>query len=201
MSEKAINRAIDIFRQHDGVLRTKDAVTSGVHYRILYEMRDRGILEGISRGRYRLTELPPLSNPDLAIVALRVPRGVICLISALAFHELTTQVPHEVYIALRRGSEEPRLNSPPIRVFKFSGHAFTEGIEENQIDSITVRIYSPAKTIADCFKFRNQVGVDVAIEALKLYRRDAAFDVNELMKFARICRVEKIMHPYVEAVL
>lgn len=164
-------RAIDTFREHEGVLRTKDAVASGVHYRTLYEMRDRGLLERISRGRYRLAELPPLSNPDLAVVALRVSRGVICLISALAFHELTKQVPHEVYIALRRGSETPRLDTPPIRVFKFSGQAFTEGIEDYRIDGITV------------------------------HRRSAGFDVSELMAFARICRVDKVMRPYVEAVL
>lgn len=201
MSEQAINRAIAIFREHAGVMRTKDAVESGVHYRTLYKMRDKGLLERISRGMYRLAELPPFSNPDLAVVALRVHRGVICLISALAFHELTTQVPHQVYIALPRGSEEPRIDHPPIRVFKFSDKAFSEGIEDHEIDDINVRVYRPAKTVADCFKFRNQIGMDVAIEALKLYRRTSGFDVNELMKFARICRVDMIMRPYVEAIL
>jgi predicted transcriptional regulator of viral defense system len=126
---------------------------------------------------------------------------VICLISALAFHELTTQVPHQVYVALPRGSEEPRVDHPPIRVFKFSGQAFSEGIEVREFDGITVRVYSPAKTVADCFKFRNQIGLDVAIEALKLYQRTSDFSVNELMKFARICRVDKIMRPYIEAIL
>jgi predicted transcriptional regulator of viral defense system len=201
MSEQAINRAIEIFKEHGGVMTTKVAVESDVQYRTLYEMRDQGLLERISRGRYRLAELPPLSNPDLAVVGLRIPRGVICLISALAFHELTTQVPHQVYVALPRGSEEPRVDHPPIRVFKFSGQAFSEGIEVREFDGITVRVYSPAKTVADCFKFRNQIGLDVAIEALKLYQRTSDFNVNELMKFARICRVDKIMRPYIEAIL
>jgi predicted transcriptional regulator of viral defense system len=201
MSESAIKKAIEVFRQHDGVMATRQAVESGVHYRTLYEMRDQGILDRLARGRYRLAELPPLTNPDLATVALRIPRGVICLISALAFHGLTTEVPHDVYIALPRGSEEPRLGYPPIRVFKFSGQAFTEGIESHEIDSIRIRVYCPAKTIADCFKFRNKIGIDAVIEALKFYRGTRRFDVNELMEFARICRVDQVMRPYVEAVL
>jgi len=201
MSEQAINRALKIFKEHGGVMTTKDAVESGVHYRTLYEMRDQGFLERVSRGRYRLGDLPPLSNPDFAVVSLRIPRAVICLISALAFHELTTEVPHQVYIALPRGSEEPRLDHPPIRVFKFSGPAFDEGIEEKEIDGINVRVYGPAKTIADCFKFRNKIGMDVVVEALRLYHRTSDFDVNELMKFGKICRVERVMRPYVEAIL
>lgn len=201
MSERTINEAIDTFRREGGVMATKEAVESGIHYRTLYEMRDRGLVERVARGRYRLAELPPLSNPDLAAVALRIPKGVICLISALGFHELTIQVPHEVYIALPRGSEEPRIDSPPVRIFKFSGLAFNEGIEEHKVDAIPLRVYSPAKTIADCFKFRNQIGTDVAIEALKSYRQTQRFDLDELVEFARICRVEKIMRPYLEAVL
>jgi predicted transcriptional regulator of viral defense system len=201
MSQQAKTRAIEIFKEHSGVMTTKDAVGSGVQYRTLYEMRDQGLLERVSRGRYRLSELPPLSDPDLAVVGLRIPRGVVCLISALAFHQLTTQIPHSVYIALPRGSEEPRLDHPPISIFKFSGQAFSEGIEVHEIDGINVRVYSSAKTVADCFKFRNQIGMDVAIEALKSFRSTSGFDVTELMKFARICRVDKIIRPYIEAVL
>ena len=201
MSEPAINRAIEIFKHCGGVMATKEVIDAGVQYRTLYEMRDQGLLERVSRGRYRLATLPPLSNPDLAVVGLRVPRGVICLISALAFHNLTTQVPHYIYVALPRNSEKPRLDHPPVHIFSFSGRAFSEGIETHQIDSINVRVYSPAKTVADCFRFRNQIGPDVALEGLKLYHRTSDFNVDELMKFARICRVEKIMRPYVEAIL
>ncbi len=201
MSERAMNRVIEIFKQHGGVMATKEVIKAGVQYRTLYEMRDQGLLERVSRGRYRLGTLPPLSNPDLAVVGLRVPRGVICLISALAFYELTTQVPHHVYVALPRNSEKPRLDHPPVHFFSFSGQAFSEGIETHQIDGINVHVYSPAKTVADCFRFRNQIGLDVALEALKLYYRTSDFDVGDLMKFAGICRVEKIMRPYVEAIL
>lgn len=146
-------------------------------------------------------DYPALSNPDLTTVALRVPRGVICLLSALSFHELTTQVPHEVYVALSRGSEEPRIDSPPVRVFKFSELAFTEGIETHEVDGVPVQVYSPAKTVADCFKFRNKLGMDVAIEALKLYRKEPGFNVEGLMHFACVCRVENVMRPYVETLL
>ena len=201
MSEQAIKRALEIFREHGGVMATKEAIQSGIHQRTLYAMRDAGILETISRGRYRLAELPPLSNPDLTTVALRVPKGVICLLSALSFHELTTQVPHEVYIALPRGSEEPRIDSPPIRIFKFSKRALMEGIKTYEVDGIQVKVYSPAKTVADCFKFRNKIGMDVVLEALRLYRKTSIFNIGELMNFARICRVENVMRPYVEALL
>ncbi len=201
MSQKAEARATEVFKKHGGIMATKEAVESGVQYRTLYGMRDQGILERISRGRYRLAELAPLSDPDLSVVGLRIPKAVICLLSALSFHGLTTQVPHAVNIALPRGSAQPRLEHPPIRVFKFSGQALSEGIEVHDIDGISIRIYSSAKTIADCFKFRNQVGLDVALEALKMYRQTTGFDLNEVTHFARICRVEKVMRPYLEAIL
>lgn len=201
MSQQAEARATEVFRKHGGIMTTKEAVDSGVQYRTLYSMRDQGLLERVSRGRYRLAELAPLSDPDLSVVGLRIPKAVICLLSALRFHGLTTQVPHAVYIALPRGSAQPRLEHPPIRVFKFSGQALSEGIEVHDIDGISIRIYSPAKTIADCFKFRNQVGLDVALEALKMYRQTPGFDINEVTHFARICRVEKVMRPYLEAIL
>jgi len=201
MSEQSFQKAENIFREHGGVLSTKKAMESGIHPRTLYAMRDEGVLETVSRGRYRLAELPPLSNLDLATVALRVPNGVICLVSALDFYALTTEIPHGVHVALERGSEEPRIEWPPVRIFKFSGPAFTEGVEDHELDGIPVHIYCPAKTIADCFKFRNKIGLDVAIEALKSYQKTSSFIVRELMHFARVCRVENVMRPYVEALL
>lgn len=201
MSEQSFQKAKNIFREHGGVLSTKKALESGIHPRTLYAMRDEGVLEMVSRGRYRLAELPPLYNLDLATIALRVPKGVICLVSALDFHQLTTEIPHEVHVALERGSEEPRIEWPPIRVFKFSGRAFSEGIDVHELDGIPVHMYCPAKTIADCFKFRNKIGLDVAIEALKSYQKTSNFSVRELMHFARVCRVENVMRPYVEALL
>ena len=200
-SDKAIHQAIDLFRQQGGILRTREALVLGIHPRTLYALRDSGLLERIERGLYRLAELPPLANPDLVTVALKVPRGVICLISALAFHELTTQIPHFVNVALRQGDERPRLEHPPLRIFWFSGAAWREGIETHEIDGIQVRIYCPAKCVADAFKVRNRIGRDVAIEALKAYRRRPSFNANELLHYARICRVERVMRPYSEALL
>lgn len=201
MSEKAVKKADRIFREHNGIMSTSDAIDSGIHRETLYEMVREGYLERISRGLYRLAGLPPLSNPDLVTVSLRIPGGVVCLISALNFHGLTTQVPHHVYVAIERGSEKPRLESPPIRVFRFSGQAFSEGIEKHDIDNVPIRVYCVAKTVADCFKFRNRIGMDVTMEALKDYRRSPQFDIDELMHFARICRVANVMQPYVEALL
>ena len=155
----------------------------------------------LSRGLYRLADLPALSNPDLVTVALKIPAGVVCLISALAYHEITTQIPHEVHVALPRGTEPPRLKHPPLRVFWFTGRSFTEGIETHKVDGIRLRVYSPEKTLADCFKYRNKLGLDTVLEALRLYRSRKRPNVDELMKFARVCRVEKVMRPYLEALL
>lgn len=194
-------RARSVFQENGGMLRTAQALRLGIHPDTLYALRDSGALEPVSRGVYRLVESPPLGNPDLVTVALRVPQGVICLISALAFHDLTTQVPHEVQVALPRGAEQPRLDYPPLRIYRFSGKSFTEGAEDHELDKIRVRIYSPEKTLADCFKFRNQVGLDTVVEALRLYRERREIRVDNLMRFASICRVTKIMRPYLEAIL
>jgi len=200
-TRKSIQDAINLFREHGGTLRTSEALRLGIHPRTLYAMRDSGLLEQLSRGLYRLADLPPLSNPDLATVALKVPQAVICLISALAFHELTTQIPHAVDIALPRRAERPRLDYPPLRIFWFSGLAWSEGIETHRFDEIPVRIYNPEKSVADSFKFRRKIGLDVALEALKLYRQHQHLDVSKLLHYARICRVEKVMKPYLEALL
>jgi len=190
-----------VFRRHGGVLRMSEALKTNIHRRMLYSMLEAGIIEKLGRGLYRLADLPPLGNPDLVSVSLKIPNGVICLISALSYYEITTQVPHEVYVALDRGSEAPRLAHPPIRIFWFSGQAFTHGTQTYKIDGVPVRIYSPEKTIADCFKYRNKIGLDTAIEALKLCRQKKHFKSEEVMRFARVCRVEKVMRPYLEALL
>jgi len=200
-NDDPIAAAKAVIKQHGGIIRTAQALRSGIHPRTLYQMRDEGLLETISRGLYRLSDLPPLGNPDLTAVAQRVPHGVICLISALAFHEMTTQIPHEVYLALARGKSRPRIVHPPIRVFWFSDSAFNTGIESQIIDGTPVQIYSPEKTLADVFRYRNELGMETAIEALHLYRQKGRMRIDSLMECARACRVEKIMRPYLEAVL
>lgn len=189
------------FREHSGLLRTSEALRLGIHPRTLYAMREAQIITRLGRGLYRLADLPPLGNPDLVSVAMKVPAGVICLVSALAYHELTTQIPHEVHLALPRGTEPPRLDYPPLRVFWFSGAAFTEGIEKHALDGVAVRIYSPEKTLADSFKYRHKLGLDIAVEALRRYYERRAIRASELLRFARICRVEQVMRPYLEALL
>jgi predicted transcriptional regulator of viral defense system len=198
---QAIQDAEEVFRKHAGLLRTRQAFDLGIHPRTLYRMRDEGVLEQLSRGLYRLAGLPLVSNPDLIRVALKVPKGVVCLISALAFHDLTTQVPHVVHVALERGAEPPRLDYPPLKIYWFTGSAFREGVELHSVDNISVRIYSPEKTIADCFKYRNKLGLDVAMEALKRYRERGKMDLESLVRSARACRVENVMRPYLEALL
>jgi predicted transcriptional regulator of viral defense system len=190
-----------IFASSGGMMRTSEAIRAGIHPEELYAARDRGELLQVSRGVFRLADLPPISNPDLVTVALRAPNAVVCLVSALSFHEITTQIPHEVSIALRKGDESPRIAHPPIAVHWFSGNSFKAGIEEHLIDGVKVRIYSPEKTLADCFKFRKKIGEDIVIESLRLYRTRRQFKADELLRFARICRVEKVMRPYLEAII
>jgi len=195
------DRAVVVFKKHGGILRTAQAIRAGIHPSTLYSMRDDGTLEIVSRGVYRLADSDPLGNPDLVTIATRIPLGVVCLISALSFHELTTQIPHVVHVALSRGAEEPRLDHPPIRTYRFSGEAFTEGIEIHKFDGVSVRIYKPEKTLADCFKFRNRIGLDTAVEAVQFYRERMPVKVDDLMRYASICRVKKIIRPYLEAIL
>jgi predicted transcriptional regulator of viral defense system len=183
------------------MVHTAEAMRAGIHSRTLRQLLEGGILEQVSRGVYRIAGQPPISNPDLVTVAARVPHAVVCLVSALAFHEMTTQIPHAVSIALKKGAEAPRLDYPPITVHRFSESSLNAGIEEHQIDGVAVRIYSPEKTLADGFKFRHKIGMDVVLEALKLYKARRAFNLGELLKYARICRVENVMRSYLEAMI
>ena len=201
LSNNVNQKALNTIREMGGTVRTTEAVQYGVHPRTLYQLRDSGDLQTLSRGVYRLSELDEPSEPDLVIIAKRIPRAVICLVSALAYHELTTQVPHTISIALPKGAETPRVTHPPITVHRFSEEALNQGIETHQIDGVAVHVYCPEKTLADCFKFRNKLGMDIVLEGLKLYRSRKRVNVEQLMAYARVCRVEKIMRPYLEAIL
>lgn len=197
--------AIELFEEAKQVIRdigcstvtATQTIEAGVHPRTLYQMRDEGVIVQLARGLYCLPENVPV-NFDITVVATKYPKAVICLVSALSFHELTTQIPHAVSIALPKGTTTPKLKYPPINVHRFSDDAYSEGIETHTIDKMKVKIYSIEKTIADCFKFRNKLGMDIVLEALKLYKVRKDFDVTKLMKYAKICRVEKIMKPYLE---
>ena len=200
-TQNRFTQACRIFKQHSGLLRMGEAIILGIDRNLLYAMKKEGVIERLNRGLYRLTDLPPMTNPDLVSVSRKVPAGVVCLISSLYFHEITTQVPHEVQLAILRGTEPPRVDYPPTRIFIFSQQPFKAGINIHRLDGVDVPIYSPAKTIIDCFKYRNKIGFDVAMEALKLFHNHRDFNLNELMEYARVCRVEKVMRPYVEALL
>lgn len=190
---------ISLFKKYGGQLRMSEALDHGLTRYMLYSLRDKGIIEPISRGVYRLVDLPSISNPDLVTVALRYPDAVVCLVSALAFHEITTQIPHEVSVAVSRNSRPPSLDYPPLRVHRFADQAYQVGIHEHQIDGASVKVYNPEKTLADCFKFRNQIGIDIVLEALKLYKGRMMLDHKKILEYAKICRVDRIMTPYLEA--
>ena len=196
---KVMETAVEAFRKNGGVLRTSQAIKLGIHPRTLYQMRDANRIAQISRGVYRLADLPEITNPDLVAVATRVPEAIICLVSALAFHEITTEVPHEVYIALPSGINKPKIDYPPLRDFRFSKETLSVGVERHRVDSVTVNVFDPEKTVADCFKFRNKIGLDVALEALKLCRARRGFQLGKLVRYAKLCRVERVMRPYLEA--
>jgi predicted transcriptional regulator of viral defense system len=190
-----------VFRQRGGLLRTSQALRLGIHPRTLYGMRDAKRIVQLGRGLYRLADAAESEHLDLITVAAKVHDGVICLISALAFHEITTEVPHEVYLAIRHGKESPRLDYPPLRVFRFSDETFSYGVEKHKMEGVTLHLFNPAKTIADCFKFRHKIGVDVAIEALKLSLARRKAKPVQILHYARLCRVERVIRPYLEVLV
>jgi predicted transcriptional regulator of viral defense system len=183
-----------------GVVRARDLAAKGIPRVYLKRLQEKGVLEQAGRGLYTLAGASVSENHTLAEAAKRVPHGVVCLLSALAFHKLTTQAPFEVWLAIDRSARRPRLDYPPLRIVRMTGEAREAGIEEHDIEGVPVRIYSAAKTVADSFKFRNKIGLDVALEALRDYRRDPRRSLDDLWRFAKVCRVANVMRPYLEAV-
>ena len=175
--------------------------SAGVHSQQLTRLVRDGRLERVARGTYQIADRPMSEHHSFAVVSAIAPRSVICLLSALAFHEVGTQLPFEVWVAVERGTRSPRLQYPPLRVLRFSGDAFRRGIETHTIEGTAVRIYGIAKTIADLFKFRNRIGVDVAIEALRDAWQRRIVTIEEVDRYARVCRVERVMRPYLEALV
>jgi predicted transcriptional regulator of viral defense system len=191
-------QVLDIARK-EGILRPRDLAARSIPRTYLNRLHERGLLVKETRGLYKLPDADITENHGLAEACKRVPRGVVCLLSALQFHKLTTQAPSEVWLALDRKARAPTNGGQPLRIVRMSGKALTEGVEEHRIEGVTVKVYKPAKTVADCFKYRNKIGLDVALEALRDYRQKHRSGMNELWKFAKICRVEKVMQPYLEA--
>lgn len=200
-SSQAVDVAAGIFELRGGVLRTSDALAAGIHRRTLYWMRDNGLLERLSRGVYHLTshELP--AKPDVAAVMRRVPMAVVCLVSALDIHEVGTQISSEVQIALPRDVRPPRIDYPRMRVFHMSPASLAAGVEERGAEGSPLRVFDLAKTVADCFKFRGSIGLDVAIEALQEVIRDRRAAPRDIMDYAKVDRVQNVIRPYLEALL
>lgn len=184
-----------------GIVRPRDVEALGIPREYLIRLWRKGQLERIKRGMYSLPDAQVSEHRSLMEVAKQAPNAVICLISALDFHELTTQIPHEVWIAIEKSSWKPSIDYPPLNVSYFSGLSFLYGIQERDINGVTMKIYSPAKTVADCFKFRNKIGQDVAIEALRETWRQGKASMDELWEAAKVCRVARVMRPYLEAIV
>ena len=182
-----------------GVLRPRDLQKHGIPRQYLHILEQTGKVRRSGRGLYVLEGKNATENHTIAEACKRVPHGVICLVSALRLHDLTTQLPHEVWMAIERKARKPNVEYPPIRIVRFSGSALTNGIEKRKIDGVPVRVYGPAKTVADCFKYRNKIGLDVALEALRDCRRNKKATMDQLWAAAKICRVANVMQPYMES--
>ncbi|MDC7707270.1 type IV toxin-antitoxin system AbiEi family antitoxin domain-containing protein [Vogesella indigofera] len=190
---------IDLARTR-GLVRPHDLTPLGISRVALTRAVRRGQLERVGRGLYRLPDRPISAHGSFAEVARRVPKGVVCLLSALSFHELTRQLPFQVWLAIDNKAAAPKLDYPPLRITRFSGAALTEGIEEHAIDDVTVRVTGVAKTVADCFKYRNKIGLDVALEALREAWFARRMTSDEIWHYAKIDRVANVIRPYLESV-
>ena len=184
--------------QKNGMMRPRELASLGIPVSYLHRLHKRGLIMKLERGLYAPLSLDVTEHHSLALAGKQVPDGVICLLSALQFHNLTTQTPARVWLALANGKRKPEIAYPPLKIVLFSGDALTAGIEEHCIEGVTVKIYNPAKTVADCFKYRHKIGLDIAIEALKTCRAERKCSGDALWRYARICRVSKVMQPYLE---
>ena len=198
-SDTHAQRILSLARQK-GLLRASDLDAIEAPRVVLTRLIEGGLLERVSRGLYRLPSHPGSEHEGLATVAAKVPQAVFCLLTALQFHELTTQLPRQVWIAMPRGSHVPRVDYPPIKMVQMTGAVYTAGIEEHLRDGVTLRVYSAAKTVADCFKHRNKIGLEVALEALKDARAKRMASADDLWRYAKVCRVANVMRPYLEAI-
>jgi len=198
LSNTHSQRVLDLARQK-GLLRTSDLDAIDAPRVVLTRLTAAGLLEKVGRGLYRLPSHLGLEHEGLAAVATKVPQAVFCLLTALQFHELTTQLPRQIWIAMPRGSHVPRIDYPPIKMVQMTGAVYTAGIEEHLRDGVKLRVYSAAKTVVDCFKHRNKIGLDVALEALKDVRAKRKATADDLWRYAKICRVTNVMRPYLEA--
>jgi predicted transcriptional regulator of viral defense system len=200
MKTRNPDTALQAFRDKGGTLRTRDLIALGVHTDALYMLRDSGRIVELGRGLYRLAETGETEHPDLALVAARAPDAAICLISALSYHDITTQIPSSVHLAVPRGSYHGIRLPIPVTVYRFDPKTFNKGLETQRVGGMPLKIYSAARSVVDCFKFRNKLGMDVALEALRLARQRKRVQNKDLLHYARLLRVENPMSPYLQAI-
>jgi len=193
-------RILELAR-NSGILSTGEVRSLGIHHEYLRQLCAEGKLVRVGRGRYMLPDAEVTAHHGLAQAGKAVPKSVICLLSALRFHEIGTQAPHQVWVAIDRRAARPQVKHLKMRIVRFSGKALTEGVDEHNIEGVPVRIYNPAKTVADCFKYRNKIGVDVALEALREVVRFRKCTIDDLWRYAKICRVTKTIRPYMESIV
>jgi predicted transcriptional regulator of viral defense system len=199
MRERSKSRQVLKIARSAGIVRPRDLAGRGIPSVYLRRLHRRGLLTQSGRGLYTLPDARLTANRSLAEAAKRVPQGVVCLLSALRFHGLTTQAPFEVWLALDRKARAPRGGSPSLRIVRMSGRALTTGVDEQRIEGVPVRVFNAAKTVADCFKYRNKIGLDVALEALRDAWRQRRVTMDELWRYAEVCRVSRVMRPYLES--
>ena len=192
---------IEFLKKRGGMVSYKEIIKAGFNKAFLRNNLDSGQIQKVDRALYRLSDNFTLSNPDLVAVSIKVSKGVVCLLSALAFYEVTSEIPHHVNIAIPRGAWANKINYPPVKFYHFASKAWKAGIEKFEIEGHQIKVYSLAKTIADCFKFRNKIGMNIAREALKIAITEKGVQPKEIMRYAEICRVDNIIKPILEAML
>jgi predicted transcriptional regulator of viral defense system len=194
------DRLLSLARRR-GVLRPRDLQSHGLSRETIRRLHAAGDLERLGRGLYVAADAELSEHEMLAAASARVPHGVVCLLSALRFHDLTTQNPPDLWLAIDRKARAPTERGLPLRIVRFSGRALREGIDEHGIDGVKVRVYNPAKTVADCFKYRRKIGTDVALEALRDCWQSRRCTVDELWHYAEVCRVSNVIRPYLETIV
>ena len=192
---------VDFLRKRGGVASYAEIIGAGFSKAHLKACLNSDRIQKVDRGLYRLSDGTSLSNPDLVAVSIKVPKGTVCLLSALAFHEATNEIPKYVDIAIPRGMHANKIKYPPVKFYRFAPNAWKAGIEKHDIEGHEIKVYNLAKTIADCFKFRNKIGMDVARDALKVAVAEKNITPKEIMQYAKICRVDKIIKPILETML
>ncbi len=195
------SKLINFLKKKGGLASYAEIIDAGFHKAILKVVLNSGQIQKIDRGLYRLSDGSTLSSPDLVAVSIKIPKGIVCLLSALAFHEATNEIPHYVDIAIPRGAHANKMKYPPVRFYRFASNAWKVGIEEHEIEGHKIKVYNLAKTIADCFKFRNRIGADVARDAFRVAVTEKGIKLKDIMQYAKICRVDNIVKPILEAMI